>query len=109
VKLDKVNVGDWFSKRLSKLVGADRTLVQKSGYFARSAAANDEDRRLIHEMARLAVSCGLKGEPGIIGHDEGSGDTLRAIEFSRIKGGKQFDTNAAWFADMLAGIGQPKP
>jgi diphosphate-dependent phosphofructokinase len=56
VKLDKVNVGDWFSKRLSKLIGAERTLVLKSGNFARSAAANDEDRRLIHEMG--------DGQPG---------------------------------------------
>ena len=39
VALDKVNVGDWFAKRLTKLVGAERTLVQKSGYFARSAKA----------------------------------------------------------------------
>ena len=107
VKLDKVNVGDWFSKRLSKLVGAERTLVQKSGYFARSAPANDEDRRLIREMVQRAVACGLKGESGIIGHDEGKDGALRAIEFSRIGGGKKFDTGAEWFLAMLAEIGQP--
>jgi len=107
VKLDKVNVGEWFSKRLSKLIGAERTLVQKSGYFARSAAANDEDRRLIREMVTLAVSCGLKGEPGIIGHDEDKAGALRAIEFPRIKGAKPFNTGAGWFVDMLAEIGQP--
>ncbi len=33
VQLDKVNVGEWFSRRLTKLLGADRALVQKSGYF----------------------------------------------------------------------------
>ena len=54
VKLDKVNVGDWFAKRLAKLVGAERTLVQKSGYFARSAAANEEDLRLIREHGRIS-------------------------------------------------------
>jgi diphosphate-dependent phosphofructokinase len=108
VKLDKVNVGDWFSKRLSKLIGAERTLVQKSGYFARSAAPNEEDRRLIGEMVRHAVACGLKGESGIIGHDEGKGGELRAIEFSRVNGSKLFDTGAGWFVDMLAEIGQPK-
>ena len=107
VKLDKVNVGDWFSKRLSRLVGAERTLVQKSGYFARSAAANAEDRRLIRDMAHVAVECGLAGRPGLVGHDEERGGELRAIELSRIKGGKPFDTGAAWFADMLRAIGQP--
>ena len=69
--------------------------------------ANDEDRRLIRHMAQLAVACGLKGEPGIIGHDEGRDGALRAIEFSRIKGGKKFDTGAEWFSSMVAEIGQP--
>ena len=76
--LDKVNVGDWFGKRLAKLVGAERTLVQKSGYFARSAAANEDDRKLIREMAHVAVECGLAGTPGLIGHDEERGGALRA-------------------------------
>ncbi len=107
VALDKVNVGDWFSKRLTKLVGADRTLVQKSGYFARSAAANDEDRKLIREMAHVAVDCALRGEPGLIGHDEERDGVLRAIELPRIKGGKPFDTGAPWFGEMLKAIGQP--
>ena len=93
---------------MSKLIGAERTLVQKSGYFAGSAAANDADRRMIREMVQHAVACGLKGEPGIIGHDEEKGGALRAIEFSRTKGSKPFDTAAAWFLDMLAEIGQPR-
>ena len=58
-------------------------------------------------MTDLAVDCALRGEPGVIGHDEDQGDQLRAIEFSRIKGGKPFDTTQQWFADLLAGIGQP--
>ena len=33
-------VGNWFAKQFSKLVGAEKNLVQKSGYFARSAASN---------------------------------------------------------------------
>ena len=34
VKLDQVKVGDWFGKQFAKKIGADKTLVQKSGYFA---------------------------------------------------------------------------
>jgi pyrophosphate--fructose-6-phosphate 1-phosphotransferase len=107
VALDKVNVGDWFSKRLAKLVNAERVLVQKSGYFARSAKANDEDRKLIREMAYVAVDCGLAGTPGLIGHDEERGGELRAIELPRIRGGKPFDPRVAWFGEMLEAIGQP--
>lgn len=107
VQLDKVNVGEWFGKRLAKLLGADRTLVQKSGYFARSAAANPEDRRLIRDMVEVAVECGLGGQPGLIGHDEGRSDELRPVELARIKGGKLFDISAAWFGEMLEEIGQP--
>jgi pyrophosphate--fructose-6-phosphate 1-phosphotransferase len=58
-------------------------------------------------MTDLAVDCALDGRPGVIGHDEEQGDVLRAIEFSRIKGGKPFDINQAWYTDLLAGIGQP--
>ena len=42
-------------------------------------------------MTDLAVDCALRGEAGVIGHDEERGDELRAIEFPRIKGGKAFD------------------
>jgi pyrophosphate--fructose-6-phosphate 1-phosphotransferase len=108
VRLDEVNVGNWFSKQFSKLIGAEKSLVQKSGYFARSAPSNAEDLRLIKTMVDLAVECGLRGEPGVIGHDEDREGQLRAIEFPRIKGGKPFDTATPWFVDMLKAIGQKR-
>ncbi len=49
-KLDNVNVGQWFGQQFSKLLGGEKQLVQKSGYFARSAAANADDLRLIKGM-----------------------------------------------------------
>jgi pyrophosphate--fructose-6-phosphate 1-phosphotransferase len=108
VRLDKINVGDWFSKRFAKLIGADRTLVQKSGYFVRSAAPNAEDLGLIRAMVDHAVASGLKGESGLVGHDEERGDKLATIEFSRIKGGKHFDPSTPWFTELLRAIGQSK-
>lgn len=107
-KLDAVNVGQWFSKQFAKLLGAEKTLVQKSGYFARSAAANPDDLRLIKSMVDHGVECGLRGEPGVIGHDEERGGRLRAIEFERIRGGKPFDIAQPWFDELLSGIRQPK-
>ncbi len=107
-KLDSVNVGKWFSQQFAKLLGAEKTLVQKSGYFARSAAANSDDLRLIKSMVDHAVECGLRGESGVIGHDEDQGGRLRAIEFTRIRGGKPFDTDAPWFQELLAAMDQPK-
>lgn len=107
VKLDSVNVGQWFADRLGPAIGAAKTLVQKSGYFARSAAANADDLRLIGGMVDLAVECGLNGRSGVIGHDEEQGGRLRAIEFERIKGGKPFDVTTGWFTELLAAIGQP--
>jgi pyrophosphate--fructose-6-phosphate 1-phosphotransferase len=108
VKLDAVNPGAWFAKQFAALVGAEKTLVQKSGYFSRSAPANTQDIRLIQGMVDLAVECALRGESGVIGHDEEAGNRLRAIEFPRIKGGKPFDTNQPWFDALLASIGQEK-
>ena len=107
VRLDSINVGDWFGKQFGKLVDADKTLVQKSGYFARSAAANPADLELIRSMVLLAVDNALAGVSGVMGHDEEQGDTLRAIEFPRIKGGKPFDIATPWFVEMLKEIGQP--
>ncbi|MEI9953636.1 MAG: hypothetical protein WDO74_32825 [Pseudomonadota bacterium] len=107
-KLDAVNVGQWFSKQFGKLLGAEKTLVQKSGYFARAAAANLEDVRLIQSMVDHAVECALRGEAGVIGHDEDRGGRLRAIEFPRIAGGKVFNVNEHWFGEMLREIHQPK-
>jgi len=107
-KLDSVNVGQWFSKQFAKLLDAEKTLVQKSGYFARAAAANMDDLRLIKSMVDYAVECGLRGEPGVIGHDEEAGGRLSAIAFPRIKGGKAFDIDQPWFGELLQDIGQAK-
>ena len=108
VKIDKINPGEWFAKRFAKMLGAEKVLVQKSGYFARSAAANKEDLALIKAMVKHAVKSGLKGESGVVGHDEGRNHLLRTIEFPRIKGGKAFDTEAEWFTKLLKELDQPK-
>jgi pyrophosphate--fructose-6-phosphate 1-phosphotransferase len=107
IRLDDINPGAWFAKQFAERLGAEKVMVQKSGYYSRAAAANTEDLRLIKSMTDYAVDCALRGEPGVIGHDEEAGDRLRAIEFSRIKGGKPFDTATGWFGELLADIGQP--
>jgi pyrophosphate--fructose-6-phosphate 1-phosphotransferase len=108
VKLDTVNPGGWFAKQFAELLGAEKTMVQKSGYFARSAAANADDLRLIKGFVDLAVECAQRGESGVIGHDDDAGGRLRAIEFPRIRGGKPFDTDQPWVGELLASIGQAK-
>ncbi len=109
VKLDKINPGAWFAEQFASKLKAGKVLTQKSGYYSRSAAANDADLELIRSMTDLAVDCALRGESGVIGHDEERGDELRAIEFDRIKGGKPFDITVDWFTEMLGEIGQPSP
>jgi pyrophosphate--fructose-6-phosphate 1-phosphotransferase len=106
VRLDDVNPGAWFAKQFADRLGAEKVMVQKSGYFSRSAKANDEDLALIKSMTDLAVDSALRGESGVIGHDEEQGDTLRAIEFPRIAGHKPFDVTTPWYTSMLADIGQ---
>ncbi|MCS6710944.1 pyrophosphate--fructose-6-phosphate 1-phosphotransferase [Brachybacterium sp. EF45031] len=106
VKLDTINPGQWFAKRFAKKLGAEKTMVQKSGYFARSAKANADDLRLIKSMTDLAVQVALEGGTGVIGHDEEQGDRLRAIEFSRIAGHKAFDIYQPWFQQVMERVGQ---
>lgn len=106
VKLDAVNPGKWFGSQFAEMLGAEKVLVQKSGYFARAATSNKADLNLIKSCVDLAVDCAMKREGGVIGNDEDQNDVLRAIEFERIKGGKPFNVNADWFKQMLAEIGQ---
>ena len=106
VKIDTINVGNWFSKQFAALLGAERSMVQKSGYYARSAPANGDDLRLIQSMVDLAVESALNKVSGVTGHDEDQGGRLRTIEFPRIKGGKHFDTSAKWFGEVMDVIGQ---
>jgi pyrophosphate--fructose-6-phosphate 1-phosphotransferase len=106
VKIDTINVGAWFQKQFANLLDAERSLVQKSGYFARSAPANGDDLRLIQSMVDLAVESALNRVSGVTGHDEGQNGKLRTIEFPRIKGGKTFDLSTGWFAEVMDNIGQ---
>ena len=108
VRIDKVNPGAWFASKFAERIDAQKVMVQKSGYFSRSAAANQRDLDLIRSMTDLAVDCALRGEPGVIGHDEERGDEMRAIEFDRIQGGKPFDISVDWFTALLDAIGQPQ-
>ncbi|MCB9429563.1 MAG: pyrophosphate--fructose-6-phosphate 1-phosphotransferase [Actinobacteria bacterium] len=108
VKLDTINPGKWFGNQFADMLKAEKTMVWKSGYFARSAAANDEDLALIKECTDLAVDAALRGESGVTGQDDDANDELRVIEFPRIRGGKPFNIDQPWFEDLLSGIGQAK-
>ena len=108
VRLDEINPGKWFSEQFAPMIDAGKVLIQKSGYYSRAAAANTRDLELIRSCVDTAVETAMAGGTGLVGHDEERGDELRAIEFDRIKGGKNFDIDAAWFEELLAGIGQPK-
>jgi len=58
-------------------------------------------------MTDYAVECALRGEAGVIGHDEEDEDRLKAIPFPRIEGHKKFDIRQEWFTAMCKEIGQP--
>ncbi len=108
-RLDKVNVGQYVAKRLGELLKAEKTQVFKSGYFARSAAPNVKDRKLIAKCARKAVECALQRVSGVVGPDENDNSRIKACDFERIKGGKPFNVRKGSFRAMLEEIGQPRP
>ena len=108
IKLDAVNPGAWFGKQFAKQIGAEKVLIQKSGYYARAAASNAEDLALIKACADVAVDSAQQGIGGVVGHDEDQNNELRAIEFPRIAGGKPFNIDEPWFNELLAEIGQTK-
>lgn len=106
VRLDDINPGQWFAKKLTKMLKADKVLVQKSGYFSRSAAPNHKDLELVKKTADQAVQFGLNGQSGVVGMDTEYDNEMRCIEFGRVKGGRTFDIRTPWFKEMLDSIGQ---
>ena len=100
VRLDEINPGQWFAKQFSDALSAEKTLVQKSGYFARSAKANQMDMDLIKRSAFLGAQNALDHKSGVAGLDYNDGE-LKLIEFSRIKGGKPFDVKEDWYQKMI--------
>jgi pyrophosphate--fructose-6-phosphate 1-phosphotransferase len=60
IKLDTINPGEWLANEFADKIGAEKKLVQKSGYFARSAKANAIDLKIIRESAALAANVLVK-------------------------------------------------
>ena len=65
---------------VSALIGAEKVLVQKSGYFARAAPANQQDIELIQQTAELAVHQACLRVGGVCAQDEDQGGEMRCIE-----------------------------
>ena len=101
VRLDDLNPGKWFANEFSKRLNANKVLIQKSGYFSRSAKANAKDLKLIFDCADLAIISAINGKSGVIGPDEDNNNHLSCIDFKRIKGGKPFDINQSWYIKMI--------
>lgn len=106
VRLDDINPGQWFAKQFADALGADKTLIQKSGYFARSSKPGERDLELIKKSAFMAAEFALNRKSGLVGLDENNNGELGLIDLQQIKGGKEFDTSQSWFQDMLSEIGQ---
>jgi pyrophosphate--fructose-6-phosphate 1-phosphotransferase len=106
VRLDDINPGQWFAKQFTNALNAEKVLVQKSGYFARSAKPNEQDLDLIKQSAFFGAEKAIIGESGVAGLDDDHRQELRLIEFERIKGGKPFDEHVDWYQSMLKEIEQ---
>ena len=100
IKLDLINTAKWFSEVISKKINFDRILIQKSGYFARSAAPSDDDLEYIFKICDFAFKNALESNSGIIGEDERTGE-LSCIDFNDIRGDKGLDINSKWFLDLV--------
>ena len=100
VRLDEINPGKWYADYLKNKLNCDKVLVQKSGYFSRSASPNIKDLELIEEHASKAVEYSINGQSGVVGIDDDSGN-INCISFDRIKGGKPFNTECEWFCNLL--------
>ena len=69
---------------ISKYIDFDRILIQKSGYFARSASPNKEELEYIFKICDFAYESAIKGKSGVSGIDERQ-DEMQCIDFNDIK------------------------
>ena len=106
VRLDEINPGQWFAKQFATELNAEKVLVQKSGYFARSAKPNQKDLDLIKKSSFFGAEKALNKESGVAGLDDSNNSELNLIDFDRIKGGKPFDASINWYQTLLNDIGQ---
>ncbi|MES1918725.1 hypothetical protein MHBO_000643, partial [Bonamia ostreae] len=106
VRLDTLNPGKWFGQVMAKLIGAEKVLVQKSGYFCRAAPAGAFDRDLVRRCAEKAVEFAMEGRTGLCGPDQEQEGEIGCIDYARVSGGKPFDLETPWFRDLVGKIGQ---
>lgn len=99
-RLDELNPGKWFAKYFKSKLLADKVLVQKSGYFARSSSPNKEDLDLIFKLCDFAVESAILEKNGVIGEDVENENKLTCIDFNRIRGDRPFETSSKWFKEM---------
>ncbi len=107
VRLDEINPGKWYAKKIAHWTKAEKVLVQKSGYFARSSAPNDNDIDLINKISKNAVTYAISKLSGVAALRD-TNKEIECIDFEEIKGGKPFDHTQNWYQCMLNEIGQIK-
>ena len=88
-----------------KSLNADKVLVQKSGYFARSSQPNNDDVDLINKTTDKAFDCALNMTSCVVGLHQDT-NNIECINVSEIQGGKAFDVNQDWFVKLLKSINQ---
>ena len=86
-------------KILSKKIRIDRTLIQKSGYFSRSSAPNQNDLEYIFKICDFGFSQAVAGISGLAAEDERTGH-LACIDFNDIRGDKGLDIESKWFKSL---------
>ena len=67
-------------------LGADKVLLQMSGYSRRFAAPNICDLDVIRRLAAVRAGAACDGVSGVAGIDEDHGVDMSVIAFPRIKG-----------------------
>ena len=100
VRLDEINPGKWFGNYFKNKLNANKVLIQKSGYFARSSEPCSNDIELINKSATFAVEMAIDKKSGVVGLSE-STNNIELIKFKEIKGNKPFDANCKWFEGMI--------
>ena len=95
----------WFAKRFSKALNAEKTLVKKVGISL------DQLNQMIEisayqKLCPISSKMCFRSREWFSRLDMDENGELLLIDFNRIKGEKPFDHKEKWFVDILRSIGQ---
>ena len=107
-RLDTINPGAWFAKQFAERLGAEKVMVQKSGYFSRSAARQRRGpapHQVDDRPTPSSAPCAARPASSATTRRTATASRRSSSRASRAT--SRSTSRSRWYTELLADIGQP--